>query len=105
MMPDNLFPVNSPDQSPRQAQNTLTIHKINYGNQTTYLVTEPGGVQTDLTAPFFDSASGVHIQLTSVQGTPSTATVKVTVESTKSNLDEYCHIGSTAGLNQLRRNG
>jgi hypothetical protein len=77
---DNLSQGSSP--SPRQAANTLTIHKMSYGNQTTYLVTEPGGVQTDSTTPFFDSASGFHIQLTSTQGTPSTATVNVTIDPT-----------------------
>jgi Protein of unknown function (DUF3421) len=63
------------------AANTLTIHKISYGNQTTYLVTEPGGVQTANGNAFYDSAAGVHIQLTSIQGSPATATVRVSVDA------------------------
>jgi hypothetical protein len=79
---DTLFAQSQSYQQPRPPVNTLTIHKIIYGNQTSYLVTAPGGVQTGTGNPFYDSATGVHIQLTSVQGSPATATVQVTVDAT-----------------------
>lgn len=81
---DNLFASNQSSQPSRPATNTLTIHNIKYGNQTTYLVTAPGGVQTAPGTPFYDSVGGVHIELTSTGGSPATATVQVTVDPTSS---------------------
>ena len=79
---DNLYAQAQSFQSPRIARNTLTIHNIKYGDQTSYLVTAPGGIQTEPGTPFYDSATGVHIQLISVQETPATATVQVSINST-----------------------
>jgi M6 family metalloprotease-like protein len=74
----NLYAANLPTQPSRTPTNSLVIHKINYGDQTTYLVTGAGGVQTSPGNPFYDSATGVHIALT---GTSFNATVQVTVDS------------------------
>jgi hypothetical protein len=79
---DNLVATQGPVQTTRTPANTLIIHKITYGNQTTYLVTAPGGTQTGTGNPFYDTNSGVHIQLISTQGSPVTATVQISVDST-----------------------
>jgi hypothetical protein len=82
------------------SQNTLLIHKINSGDQRTFLVTSSGGTQTAPGNPFYDNASGVHIALTGTQGTPATATVQVTACTpfTCSDLGAQCgSIGDGCG--------
>ena len=61
--------------------NNLLVHRINYGDGHTHLVTAAGGVQTAPGSSFTDAAAGVTIALSSVQGSPATATVKVTMGS------------------------
>lgn len=68
----------SPFQSPRIPMDALVIHRVNYGSPTTYLVTTAGGVQTGPGNPYFDKATGVHIEL--LGGSTAAATVRVVVD-------------------------
>ena len=76
---DNLYAVGGSNQPPRPSANTLTIHSIKYGDQTSYLVTAANGFQTAPGNPFYDSTTDVRIELIGTEGSPATATVQVSV--------------------------
>ncbi len=82
----------SPFQSPRTPTDSLVIHRINFSIMTTYLVTDAGGIQTAAGNPFFDSLTGVRIELRSTRG--RTATVRVTID--ESNASWAKGAGSSA---------
>lgn len=74
----DLYASSSPVQNPRTPADSLVIHRIKFGDATTYLVKDAGGIQTAAGNPFFDSSTGVHIELRSTQG--RTATVRVAID-------------------------
>jgi hypothetical protein len=87
----DFYSTSSPVQSPRTPADALVIHKVKYGSPTTYLMTGAGTVQTGPGAPFYDSATGVRIELLS--GSTAAATVRVAIDD---NNDQWAKGTSSA---------